>query len=188
MKRLLIFALGLVVLGAILFWVSLTGGLPEPYGSFFGQHLSRAVHFIFLLLSIAYMVFGPLQVGEQRLRRVLWTAGAVAINFAVVETLKHVVFWPRPVDVGETAASASRGSGFPSGHTVPVFIIAVMVGTVYPRLQIPALLMAILIGYSRAEVTAHFPIQVFISAVIGMVLGLLWTQARLIFIARGRKV
>ena len=178
MKRFVVFALALLVLGAFVGWVSLSGGLPEPMGAVVGQFISRKVHFAFLLLSISALVFGPLSPGETRLRRVLWTAGAGVIHAIVVQLGKQLYFWPRPIDVGHTFEEKVRGSGFPSGHTVPVFIVAVMVGTLYPRFQIPALLIAILIGYSRAEVLAHFPLQVWLSALIGMVLGFLWTKVR----------
>lgn len=175
MKRLFVALATLVVLAAIVVAVSITGGLPEPLGTLLGQNLSRAGHFLFLLLSIAYLVFGPLRPGEKRPFRIAWMLGAVALNFAVVQLLKKTVFWPRPIDVGETASTASRGSGFPSGHTVPAFLIAVLIGYIQPKLQIPALVMAILIGYSRVEVTAHFALQVWISALMGLLLGELWT-------------
>ncbi len=176
MKRALTFLATLAILGLVLYVVSVTGGLPEPWGTRVGQTLSHAGHFIYLFLCGTFLLFGPLRPGESRILRGLWTLGAVIFNFAVVEALKHLVFWPRPIDVGETATTASRGSGFPSGHTVPDFLFAVLVGTLEPRLQIPALLMAGLVGYSRAEVTAHFPIQVWLSALIGIVIGVLWTQ------------
>lgn len=178
MKRLVVYALALVVLGALVGWVSVSGGLPEPTGAVVGQFISRKVHFAFLFLSLVALALGPLHAGEGRLMRVLWTAGAVAIHFVVVQLGKKLYFWPRPIDVGHTVDDAVRGSGFPSGHTVPVFIVAVMVGTLYPRFQIPALLTAILIGYSRAEVLAHFPIQVWLSALIGIALGVFWTTVR----------
>lgn len=186
MKRHLVFALALLVLGALVGWVSVSGGLPEPTGAAVGQFLSRKVHFAFLVVSIVALLFGPLALGETRVRRVLWTAGAGVIHAIVVQLGKQLYFWPRPVDVGHTFEERVRGSGFPSGHTVPVFIVAVMVGTLYPRFQIPALLVAILIGYSRAEVLAHFPLQVWLSAVIGITAGFLWTKAREGWIARNQ--
>ena len=47
----------LCVLGAV---VSLTGGLPEPWGTRIGQNISHAGHFLFLVVSLAALVFGPL--------------------------------------------------------------------------------------------------------------------------------
>ena len=178
MKRLAVYAVALAVLGALVGWVSLFGGLPEPMGANMGQFISRKVHFVFLVLCIGLLIFGPLFPGETRAGRVLWTAGAGVIHALVVQVGKKFFFWPRPIDVGHTVDNAVRGSGFPSGHTVPVFIVAVMVGTLYPRFQSPALLVAVLVGYSRAEVLAHFPLQVWLSALIGIVLGVLWTKVR----------
>ncbi len=159
-----------------MFWTAQTGGLPEPWGTRVGQNLSRAGHFLFLLSSGLFLIFGPLRPQERRTFRVSWVAGAVALGFAVVQPLKKLLFWPRPIDVGQTAETASRGSGFPSGHTVPAFLIAALVGYIEPRLQIPAFVMAILIGYSRVEVSAHFASQVWLSALIGLALGELWTR------------
>lgn len=176
MKRLLPFVLALAVLGALVLWVSQTGGLPEPFGARVGQFLSRVVNFVFLLSCGAFLLFGPLRPKENRAFRVAWTAGAVALHFAVVGTIKHFVFWPRPIDVGHTAENAVRGSGFPSGHTLPAFLFASLVGFIEPRLQIPALTTAILIGYSRVEVLAHFAIQVWLSALMGLALGALWSR------------
>lgn len=182
MKRSCLVAL--LVLGAIVFLTARTGGLPEPWGTFVGQHLSRQGNFLFQALAIGFLVFGPLAPRETRPFRLGWASGAAAINFGVVELIKRIVFWPRPVDVGKTVALASRGSGFPSGHTVPAFLVAVLVSELEPRMRLPALTMAVLIGYSRVEVTAHFASQVWLSALIGMALGLGWCQVRRRFLNR----
>ncbi len=176
MKRAVFIAL--LVLGALVFWTSQTGGLPEPWGTRVGQTLSRPANFAFEALGAGFLLFGPLWAGETRPFRFGWTLGALALYALVVESLKRLVFWPRPIDVGQTALSASRGSGFPSGHTVPAFLVAVLVGELEPRLRVPALGMAVLIGYSRVEVTAHFASQVWLSALIGVGLGLGWREVR----------
>lgn len=164
--------IALVVLGALVFWTSRSGGLPEPWGTFVGQTLSRPANFAFELLGAAFLLCGPLRKGETRPLRLSWVAGAVALNFGVVEIFKWLVFWPRPIDVGRAVGAATRGSGFPSGHTVPAFLVAVLVGELQPKLRVPAFAMAILIGYSRVEVTAHFASQVWLSALMGVALGL----------------
>ncbi len=174
MPRRVAFPLALLVLGALVWWVAQTGGVPAPYGMRVGQGLSRAGHFLFLVFCGVRLVFGPLRAGEVRAWRVKWVVGAVALNFAVVESVKRIVFWPRPQDAGRTALTAIRDAGFPSGHTVPAFLFAALMGTVEPRLRLPALGMAILIGTSRVQVGAHFAAQVWLSAVIGLVLASLW--------------
>lgn len=176
MKRRFEFACALLVLGALVFWTARTGGLPEPWGTRVGQSLSRPANLVFETLCAGFALLGPLAPRETRRFRLSWTLGAGASYALVVESLKRLVFWPRPVDVG--ALVPSRGSGFPSGHTVPAFLVAVLVGELDPRLRFPALLGAILIGYSRVEVTAHFASQVWLSALIGTCLGALWCQVR----------
>ena len=176
MKRACLFAL--LALGALVLLTAQTGGLPEPWGTFVGQNLSRPVNFLFQAGAIGFLLLGPLAPRETRSLRLGWAVGAAAINFGVVELLKRLVFWPRPVDVGHTVQTAVRGSGFPSGHTVPAFLVAVLVGELEPRLRLPALGMAVLIGYSRVEVTAHFASQVWLSAIIGVGLGLGWCAVR----------
>lgn len=168
----------LLVLGALVFWTAQTGGLPEPWGTRVGQGLSRPVNFAFEALCVGFLMFGSLAPRETRRFRLSWVLGAGASYALVVESLKRAVFWPRPIDVGHSASGASRGSGFPSGHTVPAFLVAVLVGELEPRLRVPALGTAVLIGYSRVEVTAHSALQVWLSALIGVALGALWRQVR----------
>jgi len=172
------FPIALALLGALVFWVSLLGGLPEPWGALVGQFLSRPWNFIFEFTGVGLLLFGPLDPKETRLFRVLWSLGA-GVSYAIaVEGTKRLIFWPRPEDVGRTIQTAHRGAGFPSGHTVPAFLAAALVGELYPETRWPALIGAILIGYSRVEVTAHFASQVWLSAVIGLGLGVVWVRVR----------
>jgi len=172
------FPISLALLGALVFWVSQTGGLPEPWGGRIGQWLSRPWNFVFEFTCVGLLLFGPLAYKETRRFRVLWALGAGASYAIAVEGTKRLVFWPRPEDVGRTVLTAHRGAGFPSGHTVPAFLAAALVGELYPETRWPALVGAILIGYSRVEVTAHFASQVWLSAVIGLALGFVWVKVR----------
>lgn len=168
--------LALVALGTLVWWTARTGGLREPWGTRVGQGLSRPFNLVFEALCVSFLLFNPLAPRETRPFRLVWALGALALYALVVESLKRLVFWPRPNDVG--ALVPSRGSGFPSGHTVPAFLVAVLVGELEPKLRVPALCGAILIGYSRVEVTAHFASQVWLSALIGVALGWVWCQVR----------
>ena len=156
--------------------VSQTGGLPEPWGTRIGQNLARAGHFLFLMISLAALLFGPLQKGETRAVRGLSLLGALLGYLIVVEGLKAVIWLPRPGDYA--AGTHARGSGFPSGHTVPAFVVACLVAQIYPRWAMPAFAMAIAIGYSRVEVTAHFAYQVVASAIFGNLVGIAVTSWR----------
>ena len=156
--------------------VSQTGGLPEPWGTRVGQSISHAGHFLFLVTSLAALLFGPLQKGESRAVRWLALGGALLGYLLIVEGLKAVVWLPRPGDY--INGTHTRGSGFPSGHTVPAFAVACLVAQCYSRWATPAFGMAVLIGYSRVEVTAHFAYQVVASAIFGSIVGVTVTAWR----------
>ncbi len=172
-------ALAVLILWLIVVLVSISGGLPEPWGTIVGQNLSRAGHFTFLAVSLSALIFGPLRTGETRLTRLLMLGGALVGYLLVVEGLKAVIWLPRPDDY--LHGTHTRGSGFPSGHTVPAFAVACLVAATSPKWAWPALAMAIAIGYARVEVTAHFAYQVVASALFGCAIGTamtMWREAR----------
>ena len=169
--RLLQPTLAVLILWGLCAWVSFTGGLPEPWGTRVGQFLSHQGHTTFLVVSLAALLFGPLQKGESRAIRWLCLVGALLGYLLIVEGLKRVIWLPRPGDY--VAGTHARGSGFPSGHTVPAFVVACLVAEIYPRWRVLAFAMAVAVGYARVEVRAHFAYQVVASGIFGSVLGVL---------------
>jgi undecaprenyl-diphosphatase len=57
---------------------------------------------------------------------------------------------------------------FPSGHAQAAFGTATYVSLVYPRLAVPAAVVAVLIGVSRIYLGVHFPIDVLAGALLGI--------------------
>lgn len=97
--------------------------------------------------------------------RLLMLGGALLGCAIVVQGLKALIWLPRPDDT--LHGTHLRGSGFPSGHTVWAFVVACLVADTIPRFRVAAFAMAILIGYARVEVTAHFAYQVAVSGLMG---------------------
>ena len=64
---------------------------------------------------------------------------------------------------------------FPSGHTMHSFIAATVLMHYDRRLGIPALVMAVLVGFSRLYLYVHYPTDVLAGAVLGVALGMLTT-------------
>jgi undecaprenyl-diphosphatase len=62
---------------------------------------------------------------------------------------------------------------FPSGHTLHCFIAATVLLHYDKRLGVPALILAILIAFSRLYLYVHFPTDVLAGAVFGIGIGLL---------------
>ncbi len=168
--------IAVAVLCVVVAIVSLTGGLPEPWGTRIGQNLSRGGHFAFLFVSLVALTFGPLLPAESRATRLLLLGGALVGYLIVVEVLKAVIWLPRPDDY--LHGTHLRGSGFPSGHTVPAFVVACLVADTFARFRWPAFAVAILVGYSRVEVTAHFAYQVAASGLFGAAIGMAMTNWR----------
>ncbi|HDQ45311.1 MAG TPA: phosphatase PAP2 family protein [bacterium] len=72
---------------------------------------------------------------------------------------------------------------FPSGHTAAAFLMATLIGSVYPVILLPAMILAFLIGFSRIYNGVHFTSDV----IAGMLLGILSAETglRIIFSFKG---
>jgi len=64
---------------------------------------------------------------------------------------------------------------FPSGHTIASFEAAVALLLGNKKLGVPAMILAVLIAFSRLYLYVHYPTDVLASVVLGTVLGLLGT-------------
>jgi len=60
-------------------------------------------------------------------------------------------------------------AGFPSGHTTMAFAFATMLTILFPRMAVPAFAIAILAGFSRLAVDAHYLGDIIFGATFGTV-------------------
>jgi membrane-associated phospholipid phosphatase len=100
-----------------------------------------------------------------------------------VQVIKNLVNSPRPklyFEEGQymffmDGISLSNYSSFPSGHTATAFAIAtvLILFVKNKNWQLPILLAAALVGYSRIYLAQHFLIDVIIGAIIGSVSGMI---------------
>lgn len=85
--------------------------------------------------------------------------------------LKNIVARPRPYTMIEgliLAGPAEWDWSFPSGHTGASFAVAVcMLLLMSRKIGIPALILAILISFSRLYIGVHYPTDVICGALIG---------------------
>jgi membrane-associated phospholipid phosphatase len=130
-----------------------------------------------ILLALALPFF-------YRYPRLLWALVlASLLGWLASRGLKHLLHMPRPSSIpGSDAAKAifGRRSGlntFPSGHTVSVIAFACVWFAVSWRKAFPLLIAALIVGFSRIMVGAHWPADVLGGIVVGCVSA--WAGARL---------
>ena len=145
----------------------------------FGQFISRPFNFAYVLLSILTLLFLPLASASEVGARALWIVAAFIGDLVVVQGAKHVFYAPRPNSEGAWKWGRHPHSGFPSGHTVPAWMLATMGASVHPKWAIFWFGLAALIGWARWNVRAHFAYQVAGSALLGLALGAGAVAARL---------
>ena len=95
--------------------------------------------------------------------------------------LKPLIARTRPYDVNtavELLIRAPRDYSFPSGHTAASFAAAAALWFAdKKKLAIPALVLAVLIAFSRMYFYVHYPTDVLGGAILGMVCG--WLSYKL---------
>lgn len=120
-----------------------------------------------------------------RWRRLLDLGLAAGVVWFVTFLLKNVIGRLRPthdlshvfdgwiVKAGEAPAGIGSYdlSSFPSSHTSSAVVLSLFIALCWPRLSIFALVMAILVGFSRVAFDAHWLSDVLGGATVGFLLG-----------------
>ena len=96
-------------------------------------------------------------------------------------TLKPLIARPRPYDfqLAEFGKSiqllieAQHDFSFPSGHTIASFEAAVVLIKNSKKMGIPAMILAVLVAFSRMYLYVHYPTDVLVSVVLGTILALI---------------
>lgn len=129
-----------------------------------------------LCLSALYLFY------FKRKQQALALFSAFLLSGIIVQVVKNLVHAPRPklfFEAGQylhfiDGVTLSNNASFPSGHTTTTFAVAtvLLLFLKNKQWQLPLLLLAALIGYSRIYLAQHFLLDVMIGAVIGTVSGL----------------
>ena len=97
---------------------------------------------------------------------------ATALTMSLLNTVvKYAVQRDRPPTVildPEPLMEVPTTSSFPSGHTSTSFACAFVISSLAPRLTIPVFVLAALIGFSRIYVGVHYPLDVVVGAIFGL--------------------
>lgn len=152
-------------------WNSPWADYIEPYMTDLGDGIA-AITLSLILLLFSY-------------RKFLLLASSYLVTGLVAQIIKYIVDFPRPsiyfkaqwdhVHIVKGVYILSYNS-FPSGHTTSAFSAAVVLTYLSTKKGwgIPALLLAILIGYSRMYLTEHFFEDVVAGSVTGVLVTIFW--------------
>ena len=128
------------------------------------------------------MVWAALLVVIPKTRKTgLGMAFAMMIGLLVCNvTLKPLVARIRPYDLQDELGvmiqllcEAQHDFSFPSGHTIASFEAAVVLLKNSKKMGIPAMILAVLISFSRLYLYVHYPTDVFASIILGALFALI---------------
>jgi membrane-associated phospholipid phosphatase len=163
------------------------------YITVFGKSVWFLLPIAVALALIAYLATAPLA----RMSRGVLAALAVRLGFLflaiglpglIFTIAKRLVGRARPFVEGSAGPLVYRPLGWnveysslPSGHAVDAFAAAMAIGTLWPRTRPVMWMYAVVIAASRVVLTAHFPSDVMVGGLVGVLGALLvrdWYAAR----------
>lgn len=135
----------------------------------FFTRFTNSAGVIFTSLLIAALIIFPKSWGLNKLG---WNmALTIGILTLIVHIIKIIAKRIRPYMILEelnTFGIELPDYSFPSGHTATAVAICVVVSRYFPILLIPLIIYAILIGISRMYLGVHYPTDVVMGAILGL--------------------
>lgn len=110
---------------------------------------------------------------DERLLRVILTP---SISFVLVSLFRRYVNAPRPYEVTDKVPlikKDTQGKSFPSRHVFSAFVIATTIYFIYSPLGVVLMLAGCTLAVLRVIGGVHFPRDVIVGAVIGILSGVL---------------
>ena len=127
---------------------------------------------VFAIIILAMLVFGKKQ---GRIAAVFCLATVAVSDLLSAQVIKPLVGRVRPCHVIENVhllVNCSQGLSFPSSHAANTFSLALFLSDVYPRLRWLLYSFAAIVSYSRIAVGVHYPFDVVVGALTGVVAAL----------------
>ncbi len=156
--------------GAVMAWVQ------ENFHNAFTDAIFPVITYLGEFGAVWLVLAAVLLCGK---RTRLWGAGVLAalvLGVALGEgLLKYLVQRPRPFAVFPDASlliPPPSGYSFPSGHACSSFAASTVLLRYSKKLGVPALILAVLIAFSRVFLFVHWPTDVLCGAALGTALGL----------------
>jgi len=161
-------------------WSSPVLDYALPWLTYLGSHFA-----LILFILLAWII--------TRRRIVLrYLIFLYAIQSAAIYGLKFLTQRQRPFLFLEMGSKLSKGPGeildpsFPSAHADFSFMMAVLLALWFPRYRVIFFIAAGLIGWSRIYLGLHYPTDVFVGAILGYGITILFLQYFPLSLRQGR--
>ena len=121
---------------------------------------------VWVAIAIFLLIYG----GSAERLKVLYGLVAAVFCILVCKVIKLLVRRQRPAvpDGLRRVVKPWDVYSFPSGHSALSFALALMVAVNYPLYAIPVLLFAALIAFTRIYFGTHYPLDVVVGSMIGL--------------------
>jgi undecaprenyl-diphosphatase len=123
----------------------------------------------FIVAALAILLIGRLR----GLRFLILAVVGVVVADAIGAHLLKSVFWrTRPcvaLEAVRLLVGCVNSPSFPSNHAINGGALATLVALHAPRLALPSAALALLVGYSRVYVGVHYPLDVIVGWVLGVI-------------------
>jgi undecaprenyl-diphosphatase len=140
------------------------------------------------MIVVLLAIFGK---RKGRVAVVLLVLG-VALSDQICNTVvKPLVGRIRPCNVLENVrllVNGTKSLSFPSSHATNIFTGTLILSSIYRRLKIPLIIIATLVAYSRIYVGVHYPLDVLIGSLLGILSALITISIYRVFSRRFPKI
>ena len=156
----------------------INNGFANPVFDMIMPHLSDCGGFVSLLVICVLAILVLRHYKRQKYLEIAkMCLYALVLSGIIAACLKLAYHSPRPFTVLENVRQLTiptEPNSFPSGHTSSTFsVVSVLVWTLRENVVVVCLLalFAFLVGFSRIYVGVHYPFDVLVGAVVGVVSG-----------------
>ncbi len=135
--------------------------------------------FWYAMFAIVWCANGLMYFGQ-----LIYLILASSIGTLIYKLLKSHTVRPRPYQVHQVIVLGERPLdhfSFPSGHTLHAVMITSVLGTIMPILLVVMLPFTLLVALSRMILGLHYPTDVMVGAVIGLIMAFMVIWAAPLF-------
>jgi len=139
--------------------------LYNPYLDLFFNLITYIGSSLFWILLIALFWF------KKKKKISLHLLYAFILDTISILLLKFIFLRPRPFEVFNLGIDIEIGPSFPSGHTERTFSGAFVLSHYYKKYRILFYSLSVLVAFSRVYIGLHFPLDILIGAINGILFG-----------------